>query len=145
MHGFSHLCVLLHSVRVCACRPQVRGLLIALGRPDGRLYSQTRSEGWVLLGLLQAKVITSWGHQVRKWGRGQVAGQAEGGTRVPIMADRGAMWVRAKAAALSCALTRCVPLAPVHFFPSHSLRWCQLGTTPTSHPWWTRTCRGGRP
>ncbi|GLI64923.1 hypothetical protein VaNZ11_008318 [Volvox africanus] len=41
----------------------VRGLLIALGRPDGRLYSQTKSESWVLLGLLQAKVITSWGHQ----------------------------------------------------------------------------------
>ncbi|KAG2426569.1 hypothetical protein HXX76_012887 [Chlamydomonas incerta] len=41
----------------------VRGLLIALGRPDGRLYSQTKSESWVLLGLLQAKVITNWGHQ----------------------------------------------------------------------------------
>ncbi|KAG2495920.1 hypothetical protein HYH03_005852 [Edaphochlamys debaryana] len=51
--------------KVCAffTHRVVRGLLIALGRPDGRLYSQTKSESWVLLGLLQAKVITSWGHQ----------------------------------------------------------------------------------
>lgn len=29
-----------------------RGLLLAVGRPDGRLYSQTQSESWVLRELL---------------------------------------------------------------------------------------------
>ncbi|EFN56099.1 expressed protein [Chlorella variabilis] len=38
-----------------------RGVLIAFGRPDGRLYSQTTTEAWIQLGLLQAKVIASLG------------------------------------------------------------------------------------
>lgn len=31
----------------------VRGLLLAVGRPDGRLCSQTKNESWVVLGLQQ--------------------------------------------------------------------------------------------
>mmetsp|Transcript_74697 Transcript_74697/g.200059 ORF Transcript_74697/g.200059 Transcript_74697/m.200059 type:complete len:1216 (+) Transcript_74697:161-3808(+) len=35
----------------------VRGLLIAVGRPDGRLFSLTKAESWVLMSLQQCKSI----------------------------------------------------------------------------------------
>lgn len=34
-----------------------RGVLVLAGRPDGRLYTQTRAESWILLALRQAKCI----------------------------------------------------------------------------------------
>jgi hypothetical protein len=34
-----------------------RGLLIAVGRPDGRLFSLTKAESWVLMALQQCKAI----------------------------------------------------------------------------------------
>eukprot|EP00798_Chlamydomonas_sp_ICE-L_P031296 gene31296-6444_t len=39
----------------------VRGLLIAVGRPDGRMYSQTKTEAATILSILQAKVIRHMG------------------------------------------------------------------------------------
>ena len=41
----------------------VRGVLIAMGRPDGRMQSQTSTEAYVLLALMQGKLITNWGHR----------------------------------------------------------------------------------
>ncbi|GJP47206.1 hypothetical protein CLOM_g6423, partial [Closterium sp. NIES-68] len=38
-----------------------RGTLLAFGRPDGRLCSQSRCESWVLMALLQARTIVSLG------------------------------------------------------------------------------------
>jgi hypothetical protein len=38
-----------------------RGILLAFGRPDGRLCSQTKSESWVLMGMLQARTIANMG------------------------------------------------------------------------------------
>jgi hypothetical protein len=35
----------------------VRGLLVAVGRPDGRLFAQTKAESWVLMALQQCKSI----------------------------------------------------------------------------------------
>ena len=40
----------------CICRV-VRGLLLAVGRPDGRLCSQTKNESWVVLGLQQVSLF----------------------------------------------------------------------------------------
>ncbi|KAL0052460.1 hypothetical protein WJX82_002586 [Trebouxia sp. C0006] len=45
----------------CFTHRVVRGLLLAVGRPDGRLCSQTKNESWVVLGLQQAKAIRSLG------------------------------------------------------------------------------------
>ncbi|KAL0031273.1 hypothetical protein WJX77_012514 [Trebouxia sp. C0004] len=45
----------------CFTHRVVRGLLLAVGRPDGRLCSQTKNESWVMLGLQQAKAIRSLG------------------------------------------------------------------------------------
>jgi hypothetical protein len=39
----------------------VRGVLLAIGRPDGRLCTQTKSESWVLMALLQCKSIINAG------------------------------------------------------------------------------------
>lgn len=39
----------------------VRGVLIAIGRPDGRLFNQTKAESWALLALMQAKCIQNYG------------------------------------------------------------------------------------
>eukprot|EP00897_Mesotaenium_endlicherianum_P003173 jgi/Mesen1/2884/ME000175S02040 len=38
-----------------------RGVLLAVGRPDGRLCSQTKCESWVLMALLQARSIVNLG------------------------------------------------------------------------------------
>ncbi|EKX36351.1 hypothetical protein GUITHDRAFT_155261 [Guillardia theta CCMP2712] len=34
-----------------------RGVLLAVGRPDGRLFSQTKAESWVMMAMQQAKAI----------------------------------------------------------------------------------------
>ena len=47
---------------VCHCRI-VRGLLLVVGRPDGRLGSQVKNESWVLLGLLQVCSLWPWVNQ----------------------------------------------------------------------------------
>eukprot|EP00271_Cylindrocystis_brebissonii_P006821 TRINITY_DN1964_c1_g1_i1.p1 TRINITY_DN1964_c1_g1~~TRINITY_DN1964_c1_g1_i1.p1 ORF type:complete len:2019 (+),score=294.17 TRINITY_DN1964_c1_g1_i1:315-6371(+) len=36
-----------------------RGVLLAIGRPDGRICSQTKCESWVLMALLQARTIVN--------------------------------------------------------------------------------------
>ena len=38
-----------------------RGVMLAFGRPDGRLCSQTKVEGWTLMALLQARTIQNLG------------------------------------------------------------------------------------
>ena len=38
-----------------------RGLMLAVGRPDGRLCSMTKTESWVLMALLQARTIINLG------------------------------------------------------------------------------------
>jgi hypothetical protein len=38
-----------------------RGILLAFGRPDGRLCSQTKCESWVLMSMLQARTIANLG------------------------------------------------------------------------------------
>ncbi|GAQ85582.1 putative type II Glutamine amidotransferase [Klebsormidium nitens] len=38
-----------------------RGVLLAVGRPDGRFTTQTKNEAWVLMALLQAKSIVNLG------------------------------------------------------------------------------------
>ena len=38
-----------------------RGVMLAFGRPDGRLCSQTKCESWVLMALLQARTIANLG------------------------------------------------------------------------------------
>ncbi len=38
-----------------------RGVMLAFGRPDGRLCSQTKTESWVLMALLQARTIANLG------------------------------------------------------------------------------------
>ncbi|CAI5468363.1 unnamed protein product [Closterium sp. Yama58-4] len=57
VHGASPIDHLVHRFthRVC------RGTLLAFGRPDGRLCSQSRCESWVLMALLQARTIVSLG------------------------------------------------------------------------------------
>ncbi len=41
----------------CCVFRVVRGLLLAVGRPDGRLCSQTKNESWVVLGLQQVSLF----------------------------------------------------------------------------------------
>ncbi len=43
------------------CHRVVRGTLIAVGRPDGRLSRVTKCEAWTLLAVQQAKAIASLG------------------------------------------------------------------------------------
>jgi len=38
-----------------------RGVMLAFGRPDGRMASQTKPESWTLMALLQARTIASFG------------------------------------------------------------------------------------
>jgi len=49
-----------HFVHRCTHRV-TRGVLLAMGRPDGRLVSHARSESWVLMGIRQAKAIINLG------------------------------------------------------------------------------------
>jgi len=53
VHGANPIDHLVHRFthRVC------RGVLLAVGRPDGRLFSQTKSESWVIMAMQQAKAI----------------------------------------------------------------------------------------
>jgi len=44
-----------------------RGVLLAMGRPDGRLVSQTKSESWVLMACMQAKAIVNLGAGPEIW------------------------------------------------------------------------------
>jgi len=57
VHGANPIDHLVHRFthRVC------RGVLLAVGRPDGRLFSQTKAESWILMALQQAKAIVHLG------------------------------------------------------------------------------------
>ena len=37
------------------------GVLLVIGRPDGRIFSQTKAESWILLAIQQAKAIVHLG------------------------------------------------------------------------------------
>jgi hypothetical protein len=59
LHKHTHALALQHRFT----HRVARGVLLAAGRPDGRICSQTAPESWVLLALTQAHLIAHKGNQ----------------------------------------------------------------------------------